>query len=84
MFGCLAFAAATSVQSSDKLSARGIPCIFLGYPPFQKGFRLLNLIDNSILVSIDVIFHEDIFPLNTYKSIASAYMLPIPASLTNS
>lgn len=74
-FGCLAFAS-TNLQSSDKLEKRATPCVFIVYPPDKKGYRLLDLTDNSVIISRDITFKELVFPLNvnsTYK-----YMDPVP------
>ncbi|KAL8094932.1 hypothetical protein AgCh_036443 [Apium graveolens] len=49
-FGCLAFDANTSANT-DKLHARGIACVFLGYPPFQKGYIFLDINTKSTFVS---------------------------------
>lgn len=37
VFGCLAIGYNPTI-STDKFAARGIPCVFLGYPPNKKGF----------------------------------------------
>lgn len=76
-FGCLAFAYNHS-PTKDKFSPRGIPCVFLGYPPNKKGFRLLNLLDKSVLISRDVIFNETIFPMNTTNA---SYIPPLPLKM---
>lgn len=80
-FGCLAFSCNPS-HSGDKFLPRGVPCVFLGYPPTQKGFRLLNLLSKEIFVSRDVAFHEDIFPFNTHQS--EKYMHPLPSLVATS
>lgn len=46
----------------DKFQPRVVPCVFVGYPFGQKGYKLYNLKTKSILISRDVIFHESIFP----------------------
>ena len=79
-FGCLAYAASTAVPK-DKFAARGIPCVFLGYPPANKGYRLLSLIDKHILISRDVTFKEHIFPYNTQCQDGLTYMHPLPVSM---
>lgn len=43
------------------------PCVFIGYPYAQKAYKVLNLTTNEILVSCDIKFLEDIFPLHTSK-----------------
>lgn len=63
-FGCLAFAT-NPAFSTDKFSPRGVPCVFLGYPSTQKGYKLLNLITMQLFVSRDVRFHESILPFLT-------------------
>lgn len=65
-FGCLALAYNPSV-TTDKLAPRGVPCLFLGYPHSQKGYRLLNLTTQQIFTSRDVKFHEHIFPCNKHS-----------------
>ena len=76
VFGCLAFAVNPS-RAKDKLQPRGVPCLFLGYPSTQKGYKLLNLLTNQFFVSRDVTFHEHIFPLQ--QSSMHKYKQPLPA-----
>ncbi|XP_015162805.1 uncharacterized protein [Solanum tuberosum] len=61
VFGCLAFA--TEVKTVDKFSSRAIPSVFLGYATLQKGYKLFSLHTKEFLVSRDVVFKEEIFPL---------------------
>lgn len=75
VLGCLAFAY-NPEHSSDKFFPRGVPCVFMGYPPTQKGFKLLNLVSMQMFISRDVTFHEVVFPFNTKT--AKSYMQPIP------
>lgn len=63
IFGCLAFAY-NNASKNDKFSARGVPCVFLGYPSTQKGYKLLNLINKNVFVSRDVKFYEQVFPFH--------------------
>ncbi|XP_074378507.1 uncharacterized protein LOC141720052 [Apium graveolens] len=56
-FGCLCFVS-TSKQSRTKLEPRAHPCVFLGYPAATKGYKVLDLVTNRILVSRDIKFHE--------------------------
>lgn len=62
IFGCLAF---MHQHSSDKLSPRAVPTVFLGYPLLQKGYKLYDIKSNTIHVSRHVVFHEHIFPFTT-------------------
>lgn len=48
--GYLAFAS-NPQHSTDKFNARVVPCVFVGYPFSQKGYKLLNLINNQIINS---------------------------------
>lgn len=80
-FGCLAFST-NDVHTADKFSPRGVACVFLGYPPTTKGFRLMNLVTKNVFVSRDVSFCETIFPLNANSS--KPYMKPLPAPIAES
>ncbi|XP_071712351.1 uncharacterized protein [Rutidosis leptorrhynchoides] len=63
VFGCLAIASNPS-RNIDKFSERGVPCVFLGYPAHQKGYKLYNLLTKSTFISRDVLFYEHIFPFS--------------------
>ncbi|GKA34367.1 retrotransposon ORF1 [Tanacetum coccineum] len=80
VFGCLAVASNPS-RVADKFEARGIPCLFLGYPQHQKGYKLLNLLTHTRFVSRDVIFYEHIFPYS--KSSMAQVLQPIPAPISS-
>ncbi|XP_031259573.1 uncharacterized protein LOC116117698 [Pistacia vera] len=60
VFGCLCYS--TNLKGNDKFSPQAIPCVFMGYPMHQKGYRLYDLTAENFLVSRDVVFHEDSFP----------------------
>lgn len=77
VFGCLTFAA-NPVNTADKFEHRGVPCLFVGYPPFQKGYKLFNLLTNKHFVSRDVQFNEEIFPF--HSSDKNKFMTHIPPS----
>lgn len=74
-FGCLAFAYNPDTYT-DKFSMRGVPCVFLGYPPNKKGYKLLNLITKQSFVSRDVRFEESIFPFSSNSE--TPYMNHVP------
>ena len=58
IFGCAAYAH----KVEDKLGKRSEKCIFLGYPNGIKGYRLLSIETNKVIISRDVIFNEYDFP----------------------
>lgn len=66
-------------NTSDKFKPKGVPCVFLGYPVSQKGYKLLDLTTKQEFVSRDVTFAENVFPYNTSNS--TPYMHPTPIHL---
>lgn len=78
-FGCLVFAS-NPENTIDKFKPKGVPCVFIGYPVSQKGYKLLDLTTNTEFVSRDVKFTEHVFPFHDFS--ASKYIQPIPATVT--
>lgn len=65
VFGCLCYA---SIHSHDrhKFIVRARPCAFLGYEIGFKGYKVLDLEYNTISITKNIVFHENLFPfLNT-------------------
>lgn len=60
-FGCLGYATNT-LPHKRKFEDKAHRCVFIGYVPGQKAFKLYNLDTEQVMVSRDVIFYEDIFP----------------------
>lgn len=61
IFGCLVYAH-DNQRKGDKFSERGRPCIFIGYPMGQKGYKVYDLQNQNIYTTRDVTFLEEIFP----------------------
>jgi hypothetical protein len=53
----------TSATAPHKLPSRSTRCLFLGYSPDHKGYQCLALTSHRIIISLHVIFDEDVFPL---------------------
>ncbi|CAI5994257.1 unnamed protein product [Closterium sp. NIES-64] len=56
--------------STDKLSPRAVPCIFLGFPPYAPGWQFYHPTSRHVLSSQDVTFDESVpyyclFPFGT-------------------
>ncbi|CAI7834282.1 unnamed protein product [Closterium sp. NIES-53] len=56
--------------SADKLSARAIPCVFLGFPPDAPGWQFYHPISRRIFPSQDVMFDKSVpfYRLFPYRS----------------
>ena len=65
-FGCFVVAYNPD-KSGDKLNIRGVPCIFLGYPTTQKGYRVYNLLNNTTFVTRHTKFYEHLFPYQVFE-----------------
>ncbi|KAK3021301.1 hypothetical protein RJ639_046872 [Escallonia herrerae] len=62
VFGCLYYA---HTKFADKFAPRSRRCVFLGYPPGKKGWRVYDLETNQVFFSRDVKFEETVFPFTT-------------------
>lgn len=61
VFGCLCFAT-QNPRIRDKFAPRSRKCVFIGYPPGKRGWRLYDLETKEIFVNRDVVFFETFFP----------------------
>ena len=74
-FGSLCFVA-TSKRNRDKFAPRSHPSIFLGFSPTQKGYKILDLHSNKVLLTRNIHFHEHIFPFHHISSSNTQSVLP--------
>ena len=58
VFGCVCFVHILNL-GKDKLLAKAMKCVFLGYSCLQKGYRCYSLDTNCYFISIDITFFED-------------------------
>ncbi|KAK1369825.1 hypothetical protein POM88_035917 [Heracleum sosnowskyi] len=56
-----------SLHSTDKLAARAVKTVFVGYPVHQKGYTLYDPVTHIFHVSRHVIFDETQFPFATIQ-----------------
>ncbi|CAI7821464.1 unnamed protein product [Closterium sp. NIES-53] len=77
VWGSRAFVRDTSV---DKLSARAIPCVFLGFPPDAPGLQFYHPTSRRVFPSQDVTFDESV-PLYRLFPYRSAPPPPLPLFL---
>ena len=78
VFGCTCFVHILT-PGQDKLSAKTMKCLFLGYSRLQKGYRCYSLETHRYFISADVTFFEDSpFFSTTSESLPVSEVLPIP------
>ncbi|KAL2247408.1 UNVERIFIED_CONTAM: Retrovirus-related Pol polyprotein from transposon RE1 [Sesamum indicum] len=81
-FGCLCFVSNVTPYK-NKFDQRAFRCIFIGYIPGQKGYKLYDLDNHVVLVSRDVVFHEHIFPYHSLTTSVSQ-SVPVPNPIPDS
>ena len=70
VFGCKCFPNFTA-KPGNKLTARSIRCVFLGYASGYKGYRCLDPVSGRVYISRNVQFHETVFPYHQLVSQAT-------------
>lgn len=66
IFGCLCFCT-TIGPDHDKFRPKASKCVFVGFSPGQKGFKLYDLEEKKIVVSRNVVFREREFSFKCMK-----------------
>lgn len=61
VFGCQGYVS-TLPKTISNFSPRANPTVFHGYPVGYKGYKMLDISTNSVIISRDVVFHEQVFP----------------------
>ena len=81
VFGCTCFIHDLS-PGLDKLSARAIKCVFLGYSRLRKGYRCYSPDTRKYYMSADVTFFEEtfFFPVSMKDFNSVQQVLPVPPS----
>ncbi|KAJ9683174.1 hypothetical protein PVL29_018954 [Vitis rotundifolia] len=78
VFGCTCFVHILT-PGQDKLSAKAMKCLFVGYSRLQKGYRCYSIETHRYFISADVTFFEDSpFFSTTSESLPISEVLPIP------
>lgn len=67
ILGCLAYAHNKNTKG-DKFASRSRRCILISYPSGTKGWKLFDLEEETVFLSRDVEFQEDVFPYSAKKT----------------
>ena len=60
IFGCVSYVH-TPHWSPDKLSAKALKCVFIGYSNTQKGYKCYHPLTRRVIISKDIVFDENRF-----------------------
>ncbi|KAL4309905.1 hypothetical protein GQ457_01G055140 [Hibiscus cannabinus] len=82
VLGSLAYASVLP-KPVTKLNSRAVKCVLIGYPKNIKGYRLFNLETQTIFVSRDVVFVENIFPFKQKDFKDVNHVLPMCENLSD-
>ena len=78
VFGCICFVHILT-PGQDKLSAKAMKCVFLGYSRLQRGYRCYSPDTSGYFISVDVTFFEDssFFPSAVRPSAPDVLSIPL-------
>ena len=83
VFGCTCYPYLGTYRN-NKLSPKSLPCVFLGYSPYHKGYRCYEPKTKRLYISRHVVFDESLFPFqnttpkSTKCDTPHKVLLPIP------
>lgn len=78
VFGCLSYA--TNVgPHKGKFEPRAQKCIFIGFSPGKKAYKLYSLDSEQVIISKDV-FYENLFPFQFNRDDQQQNSLPLPVT----
>lgn len=89
VLGCLCYVSIPK-PSITKFNQRTSPCVFIGYLPHQKSYKVLDMVTKNVVVTRDIIFHEHHFPFHImspadiFTHYTSAIFLPAITPLNTS